>query len=359
MKMKNGIIKYIEEYGHLTFKEKEFNEIDAAIFSVLSYIDFEGIVSEAKDKIALNMAFCLINNKIVNKEIVKRGKFNKDIYNMFSKMATSKRYKDIMLFGYVYKTGFSEQFGALSLLLDDGTLVISYEGTDDKLAGWREDMELTYKFPIASEDDAIKYFKKHVNLFTKKVVLVGHSKGGHLALTTGIFADFIRRSKIKNIYNFDGPGLLKEQIESKKYLNIENRLIHIVPNYSIVGLLLRHGDYICVKSNKKDISAHFCFNWVVEEDHFLRTNISVLSERLDKSIIIWLDNHNYEQRERIVTNFFDYLQDSGIESVSEMKKIKTIVNLVKNSKKLDKETKDVLLNFIEFNVSYVVSKEQE
>lgn len=355
--MKSGIIRYIEKYGHLTFKEKEFNEIDAAIFSIISYINFEGIVGEKNERIPVYLAFYLIQAKIRDKEIVKRGKFNKDVYSMFSKMAKCRRYKDLLLYGYVYKTGFSEQFGALSIILDDGTIVVSYEGTDDKIVGWREDCELAYKFPIAGEIDALKYLKKNVSLFTKKVILVGHSKGGHLALTTAMYTDLIRRKKIIGIYNFDGPGLRKEQIESKQYSKIENRLFHIVPNYSIVGLLLRHKDYICVKSIKKDINAHYSFYWVVQDDHFVRANISGLSKKLDKSIIIWLDHHDEGQREMIVNSVFNYLQDAGIETVSEMKRIKSIVSLAKNSKKLDKETKDLLLNFVQFNVNYLVSKE--
>ena len=36
--------EYIKEYGKYTFLEKEFNEVDNVIFSLLSYIDFIGIV---------------------------------------------------------------------------------------------------------------------------------------------------------------------------------------------------------------------------------------------------------------------------------------------------------------------------
>ena len=38
-----GITEYIENYGSFGFDEKPFCEIDALIFSQLSYVDFGGI----------------------------------------------------------------------------------------------------------------------------------------------------------------------------------------------------------------------------------------------------------------------------------------------------------------------------
>ena len=150
---------------------------------------------------------------------------------------------------------------------------------------------------------------------------------------------------------------MKEQIESEKYMKIESKYVHIVPNYSVIGLLLRNKKYEVVKSLKFDVNAHFCFNWVIDDNHFVRTSLSGVSKKLDKSISLWLDSHDPEQRERIVNNVFNYLQDAGIENVPDMKKINTIVSLVKNNKKLDKETKELLLNFVEFNLQYMMKKE--
>ena len=38
------ISDYLKDYGKYTFLEKEFNEVDNVILSMLSYIDFYGIV---------------------------------------------------------------------------------------------------------------------------------------------------------------------------------------------------------------------------------------------------------------------------------------------------------------------------
>ena len=39
----DNLINYVKENGYKTFKELKFNEVDAAIYCVLSYINFDGI----------------------------------------------------------------------------------------------------------------------------------------------------------------------------------------------------------------------------------------------------------------------------------------------------------------------------
>lgn len=49
------ISSYIRKYGHLSFKELEFNEVDNVILAVLSYLDFDGII-EIFDRVSLESA---------------------------------------------------------------------------------------------------------------------------------------------------------------------------------------------------------------------------------------------------------------------------------------------------------------
>ena len=50
------IYDYVDNYGNYTFLEKEFNEVDNAILSMLAYVDYTGIVSEGhKEKKPLNI----------------------------------------------------------------------------------------------------------------------------------------------------------------------------------------------------------------------------------------------------------------------------------------------------------------
>ena len=55
---------YLKEYGNYTFQEEEFNEVDAIIFSLLSYANLLDIVPESKkEKILLKDAALLFSKK--------------------------------------------------------------------------------------------------------------------------------------------------------------------------------------------------------------------------------------------------------------------------------------------------------
>ena len=43
-----NVYNYIDDYGIYSFKEKKFNEVDAIIFSFLSYANFDEIMKEDK-----------------------------------------------------------------------------------------------------------------------------------------------------------------------------------------------------------------------------------------------------------------------------------------------------------------------
>ena len=43
-----NIIDYLKKYGNLSFQEEKFNELDAAIFSRLSYIDYSSLINSRK-----------------------------------------------------------------------------------------------------------------------------------------------------------------------------------------------------------------------------------------------------------------------------------------------------------------------
>lgn len=349
--MANNIFNYLETYGKTSVSEKEYNDIDYVIFSQLSYLDLGNIV--AKDYVNLNDCLKKFLKDLNYKEFLKKGLDQKNLYHLVLNIVDKKRYQDILIGNYIYKITNEEMFCAFTLKLGDGSKYICYEGTDNNLSGWEENFNLCYQYPVASQIDAINYLNRNVGLFDKKVVVGGHSKGGNMALVAAMNANIIAKIKVVKVYNLDGPGLLKAQIESKKYKRMEPKLVHIVPNYSLIGLLLRHGDnYRVVKANRKDIFAHSPFYWEVKDDHFVDANLSKLSTNLDKSISLWLDNHTLIEREKICKAIFKLLKDVGIKTLLETTKLKNIISIVKKSKNVDAESKELFLNFVKFNVVY-------
>ena len=187
------------------------------------------------------------------------------------------------------------------------------------------------------------------NLFSnKKIIIGGHSKGGNLALVAAMHCNSFVKRKIINVYSNDGQGLRKAQIESKEYKSIENRFIHIIPQNSIVGLLLRHTDKnTIVYSNRKGFMAHMANTWEVENDHFKKTDLSKFSDILDKGIIKWLDKYDDEKREKFVDSIFVILEENNITSLIQLKQnINLIFKILKSSLSMDPIVSEMLNDFL-------------
>ena len=336
------VFEYIEQNKNITFKEKEFNEIDNLILSLISYLNFsyiDGINTiENMGKVYLE--------RYKYKEISKTGWAQKDAYIILEKIINSERYKNIKIENYIYTATEDEQFSAVTFTIDKKLKYIAFEGTDHLMVGWKEDFELSYKYPVPAQIHAIKYLKNAVKLFGPKIIVGGHSKGGNLAQISSMELNILKKLKLKKIYSNDGPGLRLKQFKSLKYKLIRKKLEHIVPENSVVGVMLRNDKYKAVKTNKKTIMSHIPSTWLIENDNLIETNLSQKSIKLETKIIKWLDNHDDIERKTLIETIFNILEKSGITDTMKLKDIKCIINVIKEIRNIDKETKDLAIDFI-------------
>ncbi len=357
--MKN-LFDYAKNYGDFTFFDKPFNEVDAAIMSAVSYVDFNNIVPNGKKSISLSNALEIFLRTKDLKKYVKLGFFQKDIIKLVRIIKDKIRFRNIMLSNFVYDITFDKQFCAITMKLPTKEKLIVYEGTDHNLVGWEEDFAMIYRFPVSADKDAISYINKNVGMFDNNVIVIGHSKGGHLAMTAAMYAKWYVKLKIKKVYNFDGPGFRFSEITSNNFKRMQKKLEYIVPNYSIFGLLLRHPEVIrTIKSNRKDLFAHSVFTWEVKENHFLYEPLSRLSKNLDESIVMWLELHDDQEREKIVSDIFEYLRKSGVSNIMDITNFKIVLSLIKNLDDLDSSTKNILRHFVKYNVDYYIHNRKE
>ncbi len=347
--MMDTIYGYIKKFGHLSFNELEFNNVDNVILAVLSYLDFDGIIDIFK-KVTISSAAESFFSKYGMKEINKNIISVKNAAKVLDLIKDTNRYRNLVLYNYVYKCNYEKQFSAMFIDIDESLTYISFEGTDDKVSGWLEDGALSYQFPVPAQKDAIKYINHNISIFSKrKYILGGHSKGGNLALVAGMYANPLVRSKIIRIISNDGPGLRLKELESKKYKKIEAMYDLIVPEYSVVGLLLRHKEpMIVVGANKKGLMAHNAGTWLVEGTNLKRAKLSKFSQKVDKIIKNWLASYDNEERERFIENLAEILDDAGIDSLLDIKTsmLSSLVKLIKGSSKLDKKSKDIIMDFV-------------
>lgn len=350
-----NIFDYIKDNQDKTFSELEFNEIDNLIFSSLAYIDYKEILNNKKKRIE----DCGIEffNKYTKKEIKNSVLAVRDAIEVLKSIYQTKRYKDLIFYNYISDYNDDLQFSCLFIEIDKHLTYISFEGTDDLISGWKEDFELAYKFPIEAQKAAIRYLNTKISPFSfKKYIVGGHSKGGNIALVASMYANPLIRNKIIKIYSNDGPGVLKQEIESKNYQRILNKYQLIIPDSSVVGLLLRHkDDYKVVKSNNKGLMAHEIISWQVEDNHLKETDLSMFSKRVDKSITEWLETYDLATREKFVKDLFSIFKRANIKTLLDLKgiKLKNTLSILKESTKLSKESKKMISELIRFIVLYI------
>lgn len=345
------ILEYIDKYGDKNFEEEKFNEIDNVIFASVSYLDFDGIVSKSMHgKITIKDAKYLYLRKLYEEK--NKITAHKSALRIFKKISTKKRYRDLKLYNYKYIGNDNEQFCAVSIDIDDKLTYLSFEGTDNLISGWKEDFYLACFYPVPSHKSSINYVNRFI-FSNRKLILGGHSKGGNLALVAGMEANHFVKKKIIAVYSNDGPGLRKNEFNSREYKEVLLKLHSIIPNYSLFGLLLRHTNkYKVIESNKKGIYAHDLLSWQVEDKEFKKSELSNFSKLFDKSMLDWVNKYDDETRLLFVNSIFEIFDKTGIKDIEEIFKKKTLILKIIIESKLPKETKKMLRDFLKVVFEY-------
>ena len=340
------ISNYLKEYGKYTFMDKGFNEVDNVILSILSYVDFYGIVPSTNNgSITLKEASKEFYKKYSKKDIKTNIISVRDASKILAEIASTKRFKDLELLNYEYYIADGAQFGALCIKLPNKNLYISFEGTDAYVSGWEEDFMLSYKFPTKAQELAIEYLNNVVRMFGPRVYVGGQSKGGHLALIAAMYWKKYVYYKIKAVYSNDGPGVRMKEYESDRYNRVLNKYYHIVPEDSFFGRLFTNdNNYIIVKSAKSGMFQHNAVNWCVEGDHLKRSSFSKFSNRFKRAMDTWLSHIEDTKKEEFSKLLFSIFKEAGVDDLCEVKKsmLPNIAKLIKQTKNMTKEEKDFI-----------------
>lgn len=343
--MQDTIIKYIDLVGNYDFKSIPFNEVDALIFSLISYVDLSGIMKK-KENITIKKAANLLNKKF---NLKKKDTFIEKTKNMLYLLSTKDRFKNLVLEDYIKIKKKDEQFGAVTIRINKHTIFISFEGTEDNLIGWEEDFKMSYLYPVPAQISAMKYLKSHASYNIFNIYIGGHSKGGNLSMASSMKTDMFTRFKIKKIYNFDGPGFLDNEINSRNFKKIQKKIMTYIPEESIVGILLDNPSKTTViKSYAKKSMAHDAFTWQCFGNFFIKGNLSDYSYNIDRKVRQIIGKYNIKERELFVNTFFKILYNSGYTEKSELNKVDLgkAKNIIKEMYKLSKEEKNILLDII-------------
>ncbi len=268
----SNIIDYINWRGDLSFEVSEFNEADSMVLSLISYVDWSGIVPEDyKNAIYLKDAaeLALKNDNLCHMIAVDENSYRQ----LLNLCICSKRFSDIKLLHYINKISYDIQMQFAALVFDIGTdIVICFRGTDDTIVGWQEDFNMSILKTVPSQTEALNYFISTANRYTKnRFILCGHSKGGNLAVFSAIMSPESLTDRIKFVYSLDGPGFMSSNVDSDKYKKLQSRITTYVPQSSVVGMFLDHEEkHIVIKSSATGgIAQHNGLTWEVLGNSFI------------------------------------------------------------------------------------------
>lgn len=351
-----NLLDYLDWRGDLTLEQSPFNEVDNLILAELSFVDFKDIVPAPGEgeSVVLRDAAARFFARFPEGEKIDMGVLvPAAIPDMLRKMAGSRRFGSMKLNCFVdhLDVGKGEQFAALTVETGDRALYLSFRGTDDTLAGWKEDFELACMPEVPAQKKALAYVTDTARQFPRrKLRLGGHSKGGNLAVYAGVFCPESVQRRIETVWSNDGPGFHTDLMELPEHRRIAERICSIVPKSSVVGMLLEHEeDYTVVDSNQLGFLQHDGFSWQVMGDRFVTLRQMTRQAHLsDQELRKWVHGLTVEQRETFVGALFDVLSASGAVTLTDLKadSFKAVGAMVKAMKNLDKETRDGLWNFM-------------
>lgn len=344
---------FIDKYGKVSYKDKKETEIDILLFSQLAYLPMGNIDFKNNQKYTLEEIATNIDRSVFLESLIAQ----RNALKLLDTIKDLPRFKEIKVTDYSYIMDENSQFGAVTFILPNKKIVIAFQGTDNTIAGWKEDAILSYKYPTTSQELAGSYVEKIISKYKRSVIICGHSKGGNLALVGAMRTTILKKLAIKEIYSFDGPGLREKEFNSNQYKQVRKKLHNIIPDESMVGVLFNQENLDVIKSDAKGIMQHATTSWQVEDDRLVRTNKSTLSDNLDKAIYDWLSNYDLEQRKLIIDEAFGLLEKSNIKRVSDISDnyLRSFLEVLKATETLENQTKVVIFNCLKL-LSTTLSK---
>ena len=342
-----NIMDYINWRGDLSFEQSKFNEVDNLILACFSYVNLDGIPAVAEQKgIELKnlaeefMKLHTMEELEADKSFIRLAPF------MMLEMAETNRFGNSVIRNYVNEivTEAEQQFAAVEIVLEDGTSYVSFRGTDDTIIGWKEDFNLSTGV-VPAQERAVEYVRRVSENTTGMLRVGGHSKGGNLSIYGAVMCKEAHE-KILEVYSNDGPGFSKEFQELPETEEMMDKIIRIIPEYSIIGTLLEHEkDPVIVASSSKGLLQHDGFSWEVQGPALVRRDsLSRTALRFIEILHKWIDGMEMEQKKVLIEDLFATLQASGYENLSEVQSggLKSLAAMVKRVEKFAPESRGMM-----------------
>ena len=349
-----NIIDYCTWRGDLSFKNDPFNFVDNLLLTQIVYSTFDDYLKEGEAKTISELADCFFTDP-KNKKMINSKSFVSDTIYALKAAGKTNRFGRCKVYNYVsiLHPESTEQFAALMVDIGDGTTAVVFRGTDDTLIGWHEDLLLSYTL-MPAQIDAVNYVNKYCRPF-HKYRLLGHSKGGNLALYSAINCYARVQNRIIQVISNDGPGLRPNTYSKEVFDKFSDRYYKIVPEYDLFGVIYDNAkNKIVVKSDQKELLQHSGMSWQVIGNQFESADdINYISKSYKQGFDKFLQDTSIEQRSIMINEIFNYLYKAGINNISDFVNggVPVLVKAVKAIVEINPDAKETLGKLLKVFVS--------
>lgn len=358
-----NLLNYIEDTQYDSFYDQPLNKLDILALTELSYLPFDRLVPTSFTETGIRLDHLAEQFEATYQHhFPPFSMVTKDRLALFALLAKSIRFKSIKAFGFVddYQLDQEQQFSAISYRLDRKTILTAFRGTDDTIIGWKEDFHMTYMDEIPAQRSASGYLEKLMASQNGNFYIAGHSKGGNLALYAASQQAPELQERILAIYSFDAPGLHKKHLDAPGYKNIQDRIHPIIPQNSIVGMMLEAPKNAqIVQSNTLGILQHISFSWEIEGKDFKSApTLTNDSLQTDQTLKAWTASLTDEELKAFFDLFFGIFIQAGIErfsdiTVNPLQKLQEMDRLRKEFSPQEAEMMDKLIRLL-FDTRYQI-----
>ena len=341
-----NIVDYVKKNCNKSFSEKSLSKEDALVLCQFAYLKFDGVLS-AMDETPVSIKDLSHHEKV--DLLFSDYRYEKDNRALFEGMAGSVRFSDVKVSFYINKieTENELQFSAITYVLPNSEVFVAFRGTDENIVGWQEDFGLALNKPIAGQKMSTKYINDVSRKFKGNFYVGGHSKGGNLAMYAAMNCPTDIQSRISKVFSFDGPGFRPEFLEEYNYSAIRKKVVSVIPQSSLVGMLLAaDGDSTVVMSKSLGVWQHNPYTWVIKGDKFANAVLKEPHKFLIMSLNEWILSLDEEQLNRVVKLFIEILAATQAQTTMELSKeaFKCAGNVIRKTKDIDDDTKRFLYN---------------
>lgn len=322
-----NLVDYINWRGDLSFSGVSFNSLDSMVFCQLSYLPLEDLQG-LPGSITVRDAIEALEDAGLMRTLTVDGEEKRTQYQSFcDAVKASSRFGSLQVrdirasFRDSSETKEEIQFAAMTFDLTPDLSCIAYRGTDDTLAGWKEDFRLSYT-KVPAQEAALSYFV-HAAGNGRHLIITGHSKGGNLALYACRYADEKTLRLVDRIYANDSPGFCRD-VFPEGNPDVSGKLTRLIPSCSIVGRLFQPDvtGAVIVSSTASGIAQHGLLTWQMDRTGPVTvSSTDPAGDFIAETMAQWIDGVTPGEREQFVDDVFGALNRSGIRTVSDFEKL--------------------------------------